>query len=203
LYGSSIRPAAVHSNQAEKSDHTIKEFPKYQIFKFETGDEVPVYIKEDGSKSYLDPHSYSWKAFPLVWYGHGKFFDCSSARAEEVFQFNRYQKEVDKCGEMMQTIQKLEERLEASESHRRQMIKSDLKRRQTFGGSQNKSTEETLTVLKAKAEENLCKVCFETEMDVILMPCRHLVVCQNCAALLNSCPTCRQQIGSIQRVYRN
>ena len=207
LYGSSSRPVGNQHAQRRKSQHSVERSLTYQIFKFESGDEVPVYIKEDGGKRYLDPHSDSWKTFPLIWYGHGKFFDCSTARAEEVFQYNRFQNEVDKRGEMIQTIHKLEERLDASESHRRQMVRSDLKRRQAFTGSKNKPSDAewqgTLTMLNAKAEESLCKVCFETEMDVLLMPCRHLVVCQKCAALINSCPTCRGQIGSIERVYRN
>ncbi|PKA59261.1 hypothetical protein AXF42_Ash001355 [Apostasia shenzhenica] len=37
-----------------------------------------------------------------------------------------------------------------------------------------------------------CRVCGEREAAVVLLPCRHLCVCQFCEAVAGECPCCRQ-----------
>lgn len=211
-YGTSARPVAGPESRRREPERAKalgtneRSASHYQIFTFDSGDEIPVCVQTGGGKFYLDPESDSWKTLPLAWYGHGKFFNCSSTRAEEVFQFNRFRKELDRRREMMQTIDKLEERLEVSESHRRRMVRDSLNWKQKSLGSKvglsGNEWQRTQTELQAKAEECLCKVCFEADLDVLLMPCRHLVVCEKCSALLDTCPTCRGHIESVERVYR-
>ena len=47
------------------------------------------------------------------------------------------------------------------------------------------------------AEPNLlCKVCFSEEMNVVLMPCRHLAVCERCSGRVSSCPICHSHVES-------
>ena len=36
-----------------------------------------------------------------------------------------------------------------------------------------------------------CKVCFDRPIDVLFLPCKHLVCCQTCAAQSRICPVCR------------
>ncbi|KAK7113741.1 uncharacterized protein [Littorina saxatilis] len=45
----------------------------------------------------------------------------------------------------------------------------------------------------------LCKVCYEEEMNTVLMPCRHLAVCTRCSGRVGTCPICRAHIESTFR----
>ena len=46
-----------------------------------------------------------------------------------------------------------------------------------------------------------CKVCFDAPVNVLLIPCKHLVVCETCAALIKTCPVCRGRVSETLRVY--
>lgn len=52
-------------------------------------------------------------------------------------------------------------------------------------------------------DRNLCKLCFERELDCALLPCSH-VVCYQCATSLKltTCPFCRQEITKVLKLYR-
>jgi hypothetical protein len=39
-----------------------------------------------------------------------------------------------------------------------------------------------------------CIVCMDAGVNVLLMPCRHMQLCHDCAQDLNECPTCRKPI---------
>ena len=44
----------------------------------------------------------------------------------------------------------------------------------------------------SSAETSLCKICFDQDMDVLFVPCNHLICCSSCSANLPHCPLCRQ-----------
>jgi hypothetical protein len=46
-----------------------------------------------------------------------------------------------------------------------------------------------------------CKVCFDRQIDVLFIPCRHLVCCATCAALSKTCPVCRGHVSETLRVF--
>lgn len=46
-----------------------------------------------------------------------------------------------------------------------------------------------------------CKVCFDSQIDVLFIPCRHLVCCAKCAALSKTCPVCRGQVSETLKVF--
>ena len=53
-------------------------------------------------------------------------------------------------------------------------------------------------------EASSCCVCVEAPRTVLLLPCRHLCVCESCAArpqLNNKCPVCRSQISDTIKVF--
>ncbi|KAF4519919.1 hypothetical protein B566_EDAN012561 [Ephemera danica] len=52
----------------------------------------------------------------------------------------------------------------------------------------------TETTGSSREDERLCRVCFENELNVVLLPCGHMVVCSNCAPRFSSCPVCRQRV---------
>eukprot|EP01129_Flabellula_baltica_P005040 TRINITY_DN179_c0_g1_i2.p1 TRINITY_DN179_c0_g1~~TRINITY_DN179_c0_g1_i2.p1 ORF type:complete len:504 (+),score=18.71 TRINITY_DN179_c0_g1_i2:1-1512(+) len=55
--------------------------------------------------------------------------------------------------------------------------------------------------------ENTCKVCFDSQIDSILIPCFHLCLCSTCANKIMDinaiCPMCNGQISQVQKVYKS
>ncbi|MED6172132.1 hypothetical protein PIB30_047219 [Stylosanthes scabra] len=50
-------------------------------------------------------------------------------------------------------------------------------------------------------EKVLCRVCFEGEISVVLLPCRHHILCSNCSEKCKNCPICRVAIAERLPVY--
>ncbi|KAK4801145.1 hypothetical protein SAY86_021632 [Trapa natans] len=50
-------------------------------------------------------------------------------------------------------------------------------------------------------EKVLCRVCFEGEISVVLLPCRHRVLCSACCGKCKKCPICRVSIEERLPVY--
>ncbi|KAK9502252.1 hypothetical protein O3M35_011055 [Rhynocoris fuscipes] len=62
----------------------------------------------------------------------------------------------------------------------------------------NLSLEEENRRLK---EARLCKICMDSEVEIVLLPCGHLVTCINCSHSLADCPLCRQSIKATVRTF--
>ncbi|CAI8610209.1 unnamed protein product [Vicia faba] len=54
---------------------------------------------------------------------------------------------------------------------------------------------------RLKNEKVLCRICFEGEITVVLLPCRHRVLCNSCSAKCKMCPMCRNYIEERLPVY--
>ncbi|XP_050237755.1 uncharacterized protein LOC126687288 [Mercurialis annua] len=50
-------------------------------------------------------------------------------------------------------------------------------------------------------EKVLCRVCFEGEISVVLLPCRHRILCSFCCEKCKKCPICRVSIEQRLPVY--
>ncbi|KAL9243345.1 hypothetical protein vseg_017243 [Gypsophila vaccaria] len=50
-------------------------------------------------------------------------------------------------------------------------------------------------------EKVLCRVCFERDISIVLMPCRHRILCCSCGAKCQKCPVCRVSIDERLAVY--
>jgi hypothetical protein len=46
-----------------------------------------------------------------------------------------------------------------------------------------------------------CKICYENEINTVLLPCAHRVVCLACSTPLHSCPICRVLISQVIKTY--
>ena len=46
-----------------------------------------------------------------------------------------------------------------------------------------------------------CKICLDSKIQVLFLPCRHLVCCENCANEVRECPLCRASIEGIVKVF--
>lgn len=47
-----------------------------------------------------------------------------------------------------------------------------------------------------------CSICWESERDCLILPCRHNVSCVKCIKSIKSCPLCRNTIEDIIRIYK-
>ena len=45
-----------------------------------------------------------------------------------------------------------------------------------------------------RAESPKCVICLEQEVEVLYLPCKHMVCCASCTLCLKRCPTCRTVI---------
>lgn len=54
---------------------------------------------------------------------------------------------------------------------------------------------------RLQSEKVLCRVCFEGEISVVLLPCRHRVLCSACSVRCKKCPICRVCIEERLPVY--
>lgn len=46
-----------------------------------------------------------------------------------------------------------------------------------------------------------CKACGQSDAGVLLLPCRHLSLCRECDATVDTCPVCRQHKNASFRVF--
>nr|CAB3457029.1 unnamed protein product [Digitaria exilis] len=54
---------------------------------------------------------------------------------------------------------------------------------------------------RLKNERILCRICFERDICIVLLPCRHHILCESCSNKCTSCPICRLTIESRLYVY--
>lgn len=60
------------------------------------------------------------------------------------------------------------------------------------------SLEEENRILK---EARLCKICMDSEVGIVFLPCGHLATCVQCAPNLQACPVCRSSIRATVRTF--
>lgn len=61
---------------------------------------------------------------------------------------------------------------------------------------------DSTTASKSKSlGDSECQVCFDHPRAILFEPCAHIVCCQACSGLVDSCPICRQAISARKRVY--
>mmetsp|Transcript_29743 Transcript_29743/g.68478 ORF Transcript_29743/g.68478 Transcript_29743/m.68478 type:complete len:490 (+) Transcript_29743:42-1511(+) len=51
-------------------------------------------------------------------------------------------------------------------------------------------------------DEDLCKICYDCDIDVVLYPCGHFVLCRFCSQKVSDCPVCRFVITDIIRTFK-
>ncbi|XP_071818500.1 uncharacterized protein [Apostichopus japonicus] len=50
-------------------------------------------------------------------------------------------------------------------------------------------------------EKNLCTICLDNDVEVLFLPCKHLITCADCATRIDTCPICRTEIDDKMHVY--
>nr|BDT62385.1 MAG: baculoviral IAP repeat-containing protein [Melicertus latisulcatus majanivirus] len=65
---------------------------------------------------------------------------------------------------------------------------------QTEAITSPQSIKESMDELERTPETHICKICMDAMLEVVFIPCRHMITCANCALALNMCPICRNDI---------
>ena len=59
---------------------------------------------------------------------------------------------------------------------------------------------------KKVKDDDTCDICMYEASNSVILPCGHATYCLNCMkkhiGRCNTCPTCRQDIKSIHRIYK-
>ncbi|XP_060085597.1 baculoviral IAP repeat-containing protein 7-B-like [Ylistrum balloti] len=50
-------------------------------------------------------------------------------------------------------------------------------------------------------QQLLCKICEDKEVQLVFLPCGHIVCCEDCAPALIKCPACRTMITGLLKAY--
>jgi len=51
-------------------------------------------------------------------------------------------------------------------------------------------------------DTTMCKVCYQRDIETVLFPCKHNILCTVCSKLLDKCPLCRKRIKNWIQVFR-
>ncbi len=54
---------------------------------------------------------------------------------------------------------------------------------------------------EAMREERMCKICMDNDVNIVFLPCGHLVSCQECAPNIKKCAVCRKLIRGTVKTY--
>ncbi|OQV14055.1 hypothetical protein BV898_11720 [Hypsibius exemplaris] len=62
--------------------------------------------------------------------------------------------------------------------------------------------EEVDKLIQAQEDEKLCSICQDSPKNMVLIPCGHICICQDCSQRdINVCPLCRALVTSKNRVH--
>lgn len=97
----------------------------------------------------------------------------------------------------------------AREAEKRRNYDLLLKRRINKKGDRRGSTDSVedllLREVEREREDKLCVICQDKEKCIMILPCRHLCICESCQAPLrthrNICPICRKEVKQMIKAY--
>ena len=46
-----------------------------------------------------------------------------------------------------------------------------------------------------------CKICLEADIEVVFIPCGHLVSCHGCSSLVSRCSLCQSSVTDTVKIY--
>jgi len=72
-------------------------------------------------------------------------------------------------------------------------------------GKKEKSRAYRLSRLKAENEKFktsvICRNCKTNNVEILALPCTHVVTCEKCADILDNCPLCDERVPGTVRIY--
>lgn len=68
----------------------------------------------------------------------------------------------------------------------------------------SKSNMGKLEAALKSVDDDMCQVCYDNKIDILISPCGHMVACENCMNVLdNNCPLCRTPITNKTKIFRS
>merc|ERR1712159_843249 len=55
--------------------------------------------------------------------------------------------------------------------------------------------------LEMELERHLCKICYEREINTVILDCNHRAVCARCLDQVTTCPLCRAPITKMVQTF--
>lgn len=84
-------------------------------------------------------------------------------------------------------------------------VKSKLEKIQCYKCNQNGHYSDKCPNLQkpsvANTDKDNCVICLETRKCKLLLPCKHLCLCEGCSEKVDACPLCRGNITSQEKVF--
>ena len=89
---------------------------------------------------------------------------------------------------------------------KRSRVKKLLGRRGNRGGTPGRIEDELVQQVEREREDKLCVVCQDSDKCIMILPCRHLCICQGCQGPLLKgsnvkCPICRKAVRQTIKAY--
>lgn len=105
-------------------------------------------------------------------------------------------------GEVEEEREEERERQEMKRRNYQLVVERAGKRRR---GSTDSVEDQLLREVEREREDKLCVVCQDREKCIMILPCRHLCICENCQGPLrthrNTCPICRRGVKQMIKAY--
>ncbi|KAK0042868.1 E3 ubiquitin-protein ligase XIAP [Biomphalaria pfeifferi] len=151
-----------------------------------------------------------WKDFDCIWVEHARLFPgCALLKLqmgqdfiETVQQLSRFKDQI--------TLENVRNHMEASGilCHFSRKLSFKISERpdqnsQNVLGNSMLSKEQDISSERDKemSQQTMCTVCRDNEVEAVLMNCRHLVCCAECAIILRDCPVCKKAIRGLVRAF--
>lgn len=55
--------------------------------------------------------------------------------------------------------------------------------------------------VEEEKERHLCKICYASAINTVILDCKHQVMCSQCARQVRSCPVCRAPVKQVLQTY--
>ena len=133
----------------------------------------------DGTKSFFSSPKRVESTFNIFSILYEMYYDDAPTRPPIEIQYN-FENDVERKDHEIVMIQ---------EAQRRSLEQKEEKQEPNYLGLAN-SVQSSPTDDASKQ----CKICMDNERNVMIVDCRHFLVCAPCARQLTNCPTCRKQI---------
>lgn len=60
---------------------------------------------------------------------------------------------------------------------------------------------QNISQIENSVDKHLCKICFNSELSILFIPCMHIITCETCSLQIQNCPICRERIEKYQKIY--
>uniref|UniRef100_A0A0B6YSZ3 RING-type domain-containing protein n=1 Tax=Arion vulgaris TaxID=1028688 RepID=A0A0B6YSZ3_9EUPU len=67
--------------------------------------------------------------------------------------------------------------------------------------NQKSHLDQQMSQLQQRRDQWTCIVCLYRAIEILIIPCGHIVLCIECCFLLKVCPHCLESIGGLKRMY--